>query len=223
MKYVLSVLTHGSNADMVQGAADSFAANVWPSPTASLVVQDGPCALPPATQDWVRLTLPEQQGFCRASDAMWKASIGLAANVGATHVFWLEHDFRFVKQVPLQLLADLVDADPSLAQMSLMRGAVNDEERAAGGVVGKHANAGSPFQTHRDRAGNPWLSHTAYFTTNPSVMTTSFMATNPWLGESTECEGKFGISLREHGYMFGVFGSGEPWVEHVGVRSGFGY
>jgi hypothetical protein len=31
------------------------------------------------------------------------------------------------------------------------------------------------------------------------------------------------MDLRELGFDFAVWGSGEPWVEHVGVRTGFGY
>ena len=64
------------------------------------------------------------------------------------------------------------------------------------------------------------------FTTNPSLMRRQFMAENPWPAEYDQrCEGLFGIDLRERGYSFGAWGSGEPWVRHLGRRdrSGWGY
>lgn len=68
-----------------------------------------------------------------------------------------------------------------------------------------------------------WLQHRSYFTTNVNLMRRDFMVANPWPAYDERCEGRFGIDLVQAGYTFGVWGSGEPWTEHTGRRSGFGY
>ena len=53
---------------------------------------------------------------------------------GPDFVFWLEHDFVFVKPLDLAPLMEVLDAHPTLAQMQLMRGAVNEREKRMGGT-----------------------------------------------------------------------------------------
>ncbi len=60
-------------------------------------------------------------------------------------------------------------------------------------------------------------------TTNPCLFPSRLAHEQPWPEVSQFCEGVYGIQLREAGYRFAFWGNGEQWVEHVGVRDGFGY
>lgn len=200
MKYTLAVLTHG---DALSGtlaqALDSFDESVSPRPNNRIIHRD------------------PGFGFCSATRSLWEK----AAAAGDDFIFWLEHDFVFLRQIDLRG-ASLILEDESIGQVQLMRESVNDVEREAGGVVAKHQARGDLFESQTTE-GVPFLRHSAYLTTNPSLMRNSFMAQNPWPEHESECEGKFGIELRQRGYSFAILGDGEPWVDHIGVRSGFGY
>lgn len=217
MRYALAVLTHddGTQGETLAATIGSFDQHVSPPPVHRLVVQDGPCALPPvAPYPWTCLTLPKQRGFCDATRALWELA---AEGSDYDYVFWLEHDFDFRRAVDLTGLAVALDDNPYVAQMSLVRGAVNDEERQAGGVIGKHRERGDVF-VNRGR----WLEHTAYWTTTPHLTTRSFLAGHE-LPSGPECEGKLGAELRATAFTFGAWGDGTAWVEHTGRRTGKGY
>ena len=147
------------------------------------------------------------QGFCHATAQAWRAGAREEAGAEIDYVFYLEHDFRFVRTVDLKHLAEELDRDPSLAQMALMRNAVNAKEIAAGGLFESREEeyrrewTNSPYRN----AAEPWLDHSSYFTTNPSLMTRRFMVQNPWPDYEEECEGKFGLDLIDRGYHFGVW------------------
>lgn len=216
MRYALAVLTHGENEDCLSSSIRSFDESVRPLPTQRIIVQDGPCALPPISDyPWTSLTLPDQIGFCGATSALWEMSSSLE---DIDYVFWLEHDFVFSRCVDLTELAGALDNNGHLAQMALVRASVNSEEEEHGGMIEKHIHRGDAFV---DQGG--WLEHRAYFTTNPSLMTREFMWSNPWPDYSSQCEGRFGFDLRDQAYTFGAWGDGTPWVEHIGTRTGKGY
>lgn len=223
MKYVLAVLTHGDNAEMLDGLMHSFAAHVSPAPAACLVVQDGPCALPPfSSLNWTCVTLEEQQGFCHATNSMWAAATELANSNDANYVFWLEHDFRFRRAVDVRAMRTVLNSSETIAQVSLMRQSCNTVETEAGGVVQATRERGYLFAP-RCNLNVKWLQHSAYWTTNPSLMRVEFMNRNPWPTEP-QCEGRFGIDLISRGYNFAILGDGTPWIEHIGVRTtGKGY
>lgn len=217
MRYALAVLTHddGSEGERLAETIRSFDQHVSPPPVERLIVQDGPCALPPvAPYAWSCRTLPRQRGFCVATAALWEMA---AEGRGYDYVFWLEHDFTFKRHVDLTGLAVALDENDYVAQMSLVRDSVNREEFICGGVIGKHRARGDKFL---DRGR--WLEHTAYWTTTPNLMTRTFMEEHP-PPSGPECEGKMGAELRAQAFTFGAWGDGEPWVDHTGVRSGTGY
>lgn len=230
VNYQLICLTHGPT-DFLHRTIASFREMVTPAPESSLLVIDRPgndwaiAEYPqaPGRLPWAYTTLPAV-GFCQATGIGWKA----AAAGTSRYVFWLEHDFEFVRPINLELLAFPLDYDPSIAQVSLMRNAVNVEEHKAGGLYelrrAAYKNYGADLEIGGQRAYHSWLLHDAYFTTNPSLMTRRFMAENPWMSFVPECEGRFGIDLRERGYKFAAWGQGEPWVKHIGDRGpGHGY
>lgn len=230
MKYRLLVLTHGSGETLAP-TLDSFGFHVTPPPTDTLIIRDGPGGpiyVPPwfgvgyAGQPW-----SSQLGFCEAVRRAWVlACLGNDANFAMprpsddSFVFWLEHDFVFTRPVDLARLALPLKKDETLAQMRLVRGPINAREEAAGGVV---KNWGVEVEEH-GKGKNRYLTHSAHFSTNPSLMRVGFMQKEGWPDDVREdCEGTYGRRLVERGYRFGAWGDGEPWVEHIGVRDGFGY
>jgi hypothetical protein len=185
---------------------------VSPEPSLVLAFHDGAgYAYMPFGGQFRVVAGASQRGFCGATRELWAG----AAAGWCDYVFYLEHDFEFLRPVDLTQLAVVLDANPALAQMALMRDAVNAEEKAAGGLYESR-----PGQ-YAKRDG--WLEHSAYLTTNPSLMSAEFMRRNPWPDYPDRCEGRFGIDLLDAGYRFGAWGTGEPWVRHIGERTGFGY
>ena len=225
MNYLLVVLTHGADGhEHVDRALASLTGHVTPLPAAAFAHADqanetrvvDALARHLSTYALAVEAPLRAAGFCKATATAWK----VAAASGLEYVLYLEHDFIFTRDVDLHGVAVVLDANPQLAQMALMRNAVNEQEKAAGGLFGSR-----PGQwTLRETDGIEWLEEREFFTTNPSLMRRDFMAQNPWPDDGEPyCEGRFGIGLRERGYSFGFLGRGEVWVEHVGTRSGFGY
>lgn len=244
--YLLVVLTHGPDPEPLRRTLTAFHQHVRPLPTEGVVYCDGEAPIKRASDeaflrndwtDWAVASLsPEPLGFCPITRDAWRSASGLAQaedRVGFgpgdhPHVFWLEHDFEITRDVDLAPIAHTLDEYPWLAQMALMRDAVNEQEKAAGGL---YESRPGQYQ-HRLTAitdGNPgvrywpWRSHSAYLTTNPSMMRRDFMAAHPWPSYESECEGRFGIDLIRDGFRFGVWGEGEPWCSHIGTRTGTGY
>lgn len=235
MRYRLAVLTHGHGTTL-PGTLTSFAAQVTPPPADVVIHSDGSDAgrrsYAFAAQLGCDVTLSDSfapQGFCRSTWHLWRE----AAQGDHDYVLWLEHDFEFTRPVDLRELATVLDLHPALAQMALMRDAANPAEVAAGGLyelrrdhyVERETTITDPADDSPEPGfwTAPWLEHTAYFTTTPSLMTRRFMADNPWPAYPEQCEGRFGIDLAHRDRTFGVWGDGTPWVRHTGQRSGFGY
>lgn len=221
MNYRLVVLTHGESI-MLDDTLRSFHEHVTVKPSEYVCIRDGGGRLPPINPDgqtWRGAVLQPQQGFCVATRAAWRA----ATLPGPEYVFWLEHDFHFTREVEVDAMAAALDENPNAAQMALVRNAENGREQRAGGLVASWPDGGELWHVFHEGGEFPYLLHGHYFTTNPSLMRTRFMVANPWPEDGEECEGKFGLYLREQGYVFGAWGDGTEWVEHTGKRDGFGY
>lgn len=232
--YRLVVLTHGTHGkrDTLEATLASFFEHVSPIPAEIYIHQDGVGA-PHYYPGFPNVPIAFQSddppiGFCKATRAAWN----LAALSIHPHVFWLEHDFVLTRRVALAELAAVLDESPMLAQMALMRDAVNDEEKAVGGLFESRRGQYDPRDETTLLAGGVadpvawiprWHEHRSYLTTNPSLMRRSFMQDHPWPEYDDQCEGRFGIDLVEAGFSFGVWGDGSPWCDHIGERSGFGY
>lgn len=222
MKYRLIVLTHGDSEPLTATLA-SFVEHVSPLPADAFMHIDGPTPTSVAYHvarnlsawEWILSEDQQPVGFCGSCAECWEE----AGHGDHDYAFWLEHDFTFVRPVDLRELALTLDANPQLAQMALMRQPVNEQEVEAGGVV-----ASRPGQ-FSERVGDygRWLEQRSYWTTNPSLFNANMARGAHRWPEGDRCEGRFGIYLREQGFTFGMWGNGEPWVEHVGARSGFGY
>lgn len=221
MRYRLIVLTHDGDktTPMLLDTLGSFEEMVTPKPTHRVLIEDGPRK--EGIEEWhgSRIWGNVPGGFCQACELGWME----AAHPGVDYVFWLEHDFLFRRPVDLRELALGLSQNPLVSQMSLMRQAVNEREIRAGGVVGSLGGEGgfAPRFVQGDRR-SMFLEQGIYWTTNPSLFPRKLAVEQPW-PSGPNCEGKLTIQLRQEGYSFGVWGSGEPWVSHVGERTGHGY
>ncbi len=70
-------------------------------------------------------------GYCSACEVGWE----IAAESGVDFVYWLEYDFLHERPVNLLHLAWVLLKHTAVAQMSLMRQPVNEQEVKAGGIV----------------------------------------------------------------------------------------
>lgn len=166
------------------------------------------------------------RGFCGAIQQGWRLLGGLLdLEPGAfQYVFHLEEDWVFERDFDLARMADLLDSRAGLAQVALRRGPETDDERAAGGVVETWPDE------YDDKAlilpsgdEHPFLEHSLFFTTNPSLYRVSLMARG-WPSEP-RCEAVFGDALRAQGWRFAYWGARDSgaWVRHTGKRRGRGY
>jgi len=213
--YCLALLTHGEAPELGR-CLDSFARNMFPPPVDLRCYIDGDGSMPPPGKyrPWILRRAEGQQGFCRATQGLWE----WASETDAEYVLWLENDFELLRPFNLELPAALLSSDESVAQVQLLRESVNIEEQKAGGVIQKHRQRGDAFIDH-----DGWVQHSAFLTTNPSLLRTKFMAENPWPNYESECEGRFSRDLVERGYTFAIWDGTAPIVRHVGKRRGFGY
>jgi hypothetical protein len=167
-----------------------------------------------------------RRGFGGAIQWAWA---NLAAAAADTFVFHLEADFLFRTPLDLRVWCQLLTERPYLAQMATRRQAWNPDEIAAGGVIEQHPN---DYVDHRDHAGQQWLEHRRFFTTNPCLYRRSLCFTG-W-PDVKHSEGIFGHRLLAGGtpettaeeVRFGFWGTrtDRPAVEHIGHdRAGTGY
>lgn len=229
--YLLTMTTSGRR-DCFESTVESFVNRVRPLPLEVFIYDDG---LRTGAADLIHtgevdfgmrareVTLEParrrigQAGFCKATARCWQA----AAESSLGWHFHLEDDFLFTRSVDLRDLAHVLELEPHVAQMAMMRDAVNDAERDAGGI---YQHRRGDYTLRGAGSGSTWLEHHAYFTTNPALQRTSLARAFPWPTDD-QCEGMYGIRMRQAvpATTFGAWGNGDPWVRHIGEREGFGY
>lgn len=162
------------------------------------------------------LDLDHSLGFAGAIAQGWASVL----ETGADYVLHWESDFIARAPVELAEMIGLLERHPRLAQVSLKRQAWNERERAAGGIV--EADSDDFTEMHD---GVTWTEHRRYFTTNPSVYSTSLCSMG-W-PQVEHSEGVFTHRLLEDPELrFAIWGGkfDPPAVEHIGeVRAGVGY
>lgn len=153
-------------------------------------------------------------GFHGAVQAAWQQ-----VPDEADYVFHMEDDFILQQDVPLNQMIWLLENKPWLAQVSLKRQAVNEEEKAAGGIVEAHPD---DFE-ERSENDIDYTVHRRYFTTNPSIYRAE-LCKRGW-PQVPHSEGVFTHQLLADDYSFAIYGEkhAAPLVEHVGIRQGTGY
>ncbi len=112
-----------------------------------------------------------------------------------------------------------LDAHPHLVQTALLRGPVNERERAAGGVIEQHPDEYVTVNWQ----GHAWREHRHNVTTNPCLWPRWVVERGwPLIDQS---EGHFGIQLfsEDPRRRAAYWGTGVD-VEHIGhERTGTGY
>jgi hypothetical protein len=153
-------------------------------------------------------------GFAGAIAAGWRVLDNLLDE--DAHVFHLEDDWHFDDRPPLERMVELLELEPELANVALVRNAVNRREHAAGGLIASY-----PAGTFAERTTNgiDWLEHRAYFTTNPGIYPRHLIATG--FADPPDAERKYGAELLERGYRFAYLGRADdpPLAWHRGKRS----
>jgi hypothetical protein len=159
--------------------------------------------------EYVVLSHGTRHGLAQAVRTAWFAAV----TAGASYIWHAEDDMVYTQHVYISALQELMQANPTLAQVSLKRQPVNDYELAAGGFMETH------LDDFTDQDG--YVLHSTLFTFNPCLIPIDVA----YLCLSTQHDGlERGVTdtLLAHGWHFGVLGSkaDAPMVDHIGhVRS----
>lgn len=154
-------------------------------------------------------------GFAGAIQAGWDL-----LHPDIDYVFHLEGDFTFNRPVPLDDMRQVLDENPHLTQLALLRQPWNRSEQLAGGVWQQHPDS----YTRRGTWPRQWMEHARFWTTNPCLYP-RWVAERGW-PRVPQSEGMFGLKLfaEDPARRAAFWGAGEEWVTHIGQeRSGHGY
>lgn len=165
-------------------------------------------------------------GFSGAIEEGWERLRHLD---GFDYVWHLEEDFTFNRPIPLDALALLLDVQPQLAQIALLRQPWAPAEIEAGGLVALwpdlYADRSLTVWDVDQRITHlAWLEHDVCFTTNPSLYRRDLIARH-WPGPPGS-EARMTLILRAEGWRFALWGDRDdgPAVHHTGTnRLGGGY
>jgi len=147
-----------------------------------------------------------RRGLAGALRSAWEAAL----ETDCEFIFHAEGAFIYGQEIPIGHMADLLDADRNLAQVSLKRQPVNEYEASRGGFI----QCAPDSYWQRDG----YISHQVCFTFNPCLIprfVAELCLQNPGAG----LEKDFTALLLEHGYSFGIYGTinDPPRCEHIGV------
>lgn len=169
---------------------------------------------------WTVVSTGQRSGFAGAYRNAWA---WLRAHCTSEFVFSTEDDFEIAADIDLDDVAQVLRHTPHLAQMALLRQAVNPQEQAAGGIVQT-----APWDyTDRSTDGHHWLAHRKFYTTNPHLTRRAFIDGHDW-PDGPNSEGRFGLHLFAGSPRTecGFWGrrTDPPRVHHIGThRIGTGY
>jgi hypothetical protein len=155
-----------------------------------------------------------QLGYMRAMTEVWNY---LSTHAGSDKVFHLEDDFIFERDVHLDEMSRLLDTQPHLAQVVLLRHPFYPRELRAGGIVEEHPES----YTQRDEDGIKWLEHDLFFSLNPCMYRRELTKMGWPAGRKSEK--LVGPKLTAQGKRFAFLGHGELYATHIGKeRAGEG-
>lgn len=165
--------------------------------------------------DFTVIGRSHRSGFGGAIQSAWRH----LRTLNPQFVFHLEDDFLLRRPVDLEAMMRAMFAEPHLVQMALLRQPVNDDEKAAGGLIEQFPDA---FTTVTREYGT-WREHRRFFTTNPSLYRGT-LCRRPW-PDGRQSEGRFGWDLfAEDGDAKAAYWGEGEWVEHIGeTRAGVRY
>lgn len=148
-------------------------------------------------------------GYTKSMQALWQ----YIREQPSSHVFLTEDDFTFDREVDIAQMVEVLDGNPHLVQISLLRNPVFEPETKPGTILGH------PTAAFTLRNGGPvaWLEHTRYFTVNPTLISRA-LCNRPWPA-TQHSEAVYGRQiLRKGQHHAAIWGKGEQWVTHIGAE-----
>jgi len=133
-------------------------------------------------------------------------------NENIDYVFHLEDDFIFPDVVDVELMIELLEYEPELAQVALLRQSWSPEEQQAGGIYG--------IDCDRFRQKRGFVEQSHLFTFNPCVYPIA-IARDYRAG----LEAELTADLLKDDWRFGYLGElgDDPRTIHIGVRRSRNY
>lgn len=140
-----------------------------------------------------------------------------AVETGCDYLLHIEEDFRFLGQIPLDGMLDVLSHDETLAQVVLKRQPWSPEEFHAGGIIETHPDD----YTDHHAGGLQWVSHQRIFSLNPCLIPRKILEYGWPDGNEAEMTSR----LVADGWRFAFYGhrADPPRVEHIGASRGKGW
>lgn len=130
------------------------------------------------------------------------------------YIFHLEEDFIFEEKIYLNVMAKILNSEPTTSQVALKRQAWNDEEKKAGGIIEQWP------ELYRERfiGGQRVTEHSNFFTTNPSLY--RYSLTKRGWPDVPNSEKVFSDKIFSEGMKSVFLGSKfeSPKVRHIGIN-----
>lgn len=215
MSRVTLVIVGDGRLDYLERCVESMHEHLKGQIDSAVMVCDEPQArsyLRDRYPDWKLIVHPVRVGMAAAVRAAWW-SIG-----DGEYLFHLEEDFVFTEDVHLSDLEIPLRAEPRLAQVVLKRGPVNDEERAAGGIIEQHPD------DYASRGG--FVEHNRIFSLNPCLIPRDIVVGLDWEVRGVEgVEKAITRACLDAGRTFAFYGAKDdpPKVEHIGTERSSGW
>lgn len=220
--------------EYVRRTLAAYAAFLTPAPSAVYVFDDGGQTPLDTFDAWPGVPVKvessqERVGRCAAHANLWRA----AAASDFDWVWTVEDDILLLRPLDLRDLADLLDEEPTLAQVALVR-CPWGMEVAHGGYIPMRADQGFAWYERRETlrvasvvhhpADEPWpswewIASTTDWTSSPALLSTSLTRKVKWPDEAG-CEATLGPAIQAlcPDAVSGYWGWGEPWVAHIGME-----
>ena len=157
-------------------------------------------------------------GYWQAMKCVWEYAPYLMEFDGCDKIMFLEDDFTFESNVDLGDLEAVLDDQPHLTQIALLRQPWFGNEHAAGGLIEALEAQGQQFDERTD-GEHYWIEHRACFTGNPSLIPRRTFE-KPW-PEGAWSESRFGRDLFADPAARGAYWgrrSDPPRVTHIGTE-----
>ena len=148
------------------------------------------------------------------TQSMFLARRWLTRHTVEPYVFHLEEDFTFDEPVDLADLVAVLEGEPQLDQVALLRHAFYPRELRAGGDMAGAFPGDYTIRT--DDVGRTWAEHALGWTCNPSVYRTDLCELD-WPRKGRHTETTFGQARIAEGRRF-AYWAARPTITHIGAE-----
>ena len=212
MNVALVVVTDG-RAEYLSRSVASLRAGLIPWPEHRYLIDDsGDAAYVALLKDryageFVVCSHFGRHGFVYTVADAWRTAV---REPEVEYVFHAEDDFTYNEPVDLELMVDILDRNPFLAQLVLKRQPVNGPESHAGDITRMDPSAWSTTSTD-------YCEYATNFSTNPSLIPRRVIQMCLRCNVGT-AEMELTRFLHSRGYRFGYLGAIDdpPRVHHIG-------